>query len=105
MNKKVSIIVLIIIAIITIIVSFNYFPQKKTTTVPPIDTQSIEYSETYNKLAIQCDSKDSKNCCLSSVDTIVKGNFILEPTSGCPTGTQRNMMKCKDTLIWCEPIK
>jgi hypothetical protein len=117
MNKKISTIVLIIIAIITIIVSFNYFPQKKTTpiplttikptqtTIPPLDTQAIEYSETYDNLAIQCDSKDSKNCCLSSVDAIIKGNYILEPNTGCPSGTQRNMMKCESTLIWCEPIK
>jgi len=57
----------------------------------------------YQRLAKECNAKSSYNCCVSSVNEMSKKRYNLEPKEGCPKGFQRNMLKCEDTFIWCEP--
>ena len=63
------------------------------------------FPDYYQKLASQCLQKGSYSCCISSVKNMRQGNYRIEPESGCPEGFNRNMLKCIDTFIWCEPTK
>jgi|GEM_PF-2669061 len=58
-------------------------------------------SSYYNDFAKGC---GENSCCLSSVDRMRTGNFILAANNGtCPHGLYSNMYKCKGSLTWCEP--
>ena len=59
----------------------------------------------YQNLFKECESKNSFSCCDNSLAQMIVGNYKLEPSEGCPTGTQRNLLKCEDTFVWCEPIQ
>ena len=51
--------------------------------------------------AKDCDS----SCCKSSKDIIEKNNYTITANSECPEGYTLNMLKCIDSLKWCEPQK
>ena len=57
----------------------------------------------YQKLSEECTTKTSYSCCIASVNAMKSVNFILMPEQGCPEGYIKNMMKCIDSLEWCEP--
>lgn len=56
----------------------------------------------YKELAQKC---GEGGCCLASVKRMSAGNFKLMPKDGCPDVFKPNMLKCVDTLKWCEPQK
>ena len=58
----------------------------------------------YQKLAKECESKGSPNCCLSSVGSMQAGNYKLKPEEGeCPEEMKPNGLTCIDSFEWCEP--
>lgn len=75
---------------------------KFNTTQLPVDYASSVY---YQELASRCRESASANCCIASVEAMKAGNYTLAPETGCPEGFQGNMLRCIDSLKWCEPIK
>lgn len=61
----------------------------------------------YQSLRKQCESRESENCCLASVEAMEAGKFkeATKDSVSCPSGSKRNMMRCIDSFAWCEPEK
>lgn len=69
-------------------------------------SESIKINKAYyDQLKRLCGARSSVNCCLSSVSAMRRGNYLMAPGPGCPEGTLENKLRCKDSLVWCEPIK
>jgi hypothetical protein len=58
----------------------------------------------YPKLREGCMGRYDTSCCLSSVKAMEQGHYLPEGDDGCPDGFQPNVVRCKGTLRWCEPI-
>ncbi len=61
-----------------------------------------DWSPYFQELARECQKRQSPNCCMASLGAMVKGNYRLAPSSGCPAGYVGNMAKCIDSYRWCE---
>ncbi len=97
--KKIIIILSVIIGLIIVLVVGSIYFQS-------IQKQDIsELPDYYKNLAKECESKQSYGCCMSSVNNMADGNYILAPENGCPDGYQGNMLECIDSFKWCEPIQ
>lgn len=55
----------------------------------------------YSELEKKCQGKESENCCKSSFERLRQRGVREAPSSGCPEGTNKDMLKCKDSLKWC----
>jgi len=69
---------------------------------------TIHNSTYYQKLREECQTKNSKSCCLASVDAMEQDQGVLFPqpgVSGCKDGFEREMMNCLESFTWCKPIK
>ncbi|MFH1785888.1 MAG: hypothetical protein ABH842_05660 [Candidatus Micrarchaeota archaeon] len=84
--------VVVLVVLLVLILSLN---QKE---------EGPELLEYYKVLAEQCEAKGSYSCCMASVNNMAAYNYMLEPATGCPSGYQRNMLKCIDTFVWCEKM-
>ena len=62
--------------------------------------------EEYRELGQACFKADSFNCCMASVDHMVRYKAILHESgnSDCPVGYRGNMLKCVGSYAWCEPV-
>jgi len=69
-----------------------------------LHTEINRANQYYTTLHEECLQKDSQSCCLSSVDAMEMGGYELMPMTGCVDGFGQNMLKCIDSLIWCEPV-
>lgn len=58
----------------------------------------------YPKMREACMGRYDTSCCLSSVNAMEKGYFLPEPENGCADGYKPNVVNCKGSLRWCEPI-
>jgi len=98
--KKILTISLIVIGLVAVLIigSNNLLALKQENGISKLP-------DYYKNLAKECKSRSSYNCCMSSVNNMANGNYKLEPETGCPDGYQRNMLKCIDTFVWCEPVK
>jgi hypothetical protein len=93
MEKKVVLILIVSVLIIALIFMMPYLNRK---------LEISSYPEYYKKLAIECESKESYECCISSVRNMFNGNYTLALEGECPEGYLKNMLKCIDTYVWCE---
>lgn len=64
----------------------------------------------YQALAESCKQRGSVNCCMSSLRTMRENNYFpaSEDDSGnysCPEGFNRNLIRCIDSFIWCQPVE
>lgn len=57
----------------------------------------------YENLKQQCNQKQSKGCCLSSVVTMESGGYKLAEGGICPVEFKKNVNLCIDSYEWCEP--
>ncbi len=70
------------------------------------ESEISEWPDYYQVIARECKEKPSYECCMGGLTDMVKNNYLLADEDGnCPEGFKANMNWCKDTLIWCEPIK
>ena len=102
--KKFPVVAILVLELINI--SIHAFAEQDNSASG--DNQNTETAATqdyYDKLASECNNKESENCCLASVKAMKAGNYTLVPEQGCLAGYQPNMMKCKDSYTWCEPIE
>lgn len=93
--KKTVLLFLGVTILVVLLLLFLVFNQ-------PAQQSAPELLEYYQKLAEQCKSKGSYECCMSSVNEMSDNNYMLEPATGCPVSYQRNMLRCADTFVWCE---
>jgi|SRR3989344_2379551 len=56
----------------------------------------------YENLKKQCNQKQSKGCCLSSVATMEAGGYKIAESDICPNGYKKNTELCIDSYTWCE---
>jgi hypothetical protein len=61
-------------------------------------------SKLYPKLHDACMGTYETPCCLAGVKAMEKGHFLPEPENGCSDGMRPNVVNCKGSLRWCEPI-
>ena len=54
----------------------------------------------YQTLRNQC---KGNNCCLSSVKSMEDNSYKLTETGECPPGFTRSLLRCLDSLQWCQP--
>jgi len=93
-------------AIVTVLVMIGIYavrvaalPKSEISQLPP----------EYQVLAEDCSKADSFNCCMSSVKTMAQGKYQLAKnpddlsSQACPSGYQRNLLRCMGTKVWCEP--
>ena len=102
--KKIPVVAILVLELITI--SIHAFAEQDNSASG--DNQNTETAATqdyYDKLARSVKHSWSKNCCLASVKAMKAGNYTLVPEEGCPAGYQPNMLKCKESYTWCEPIE
>ena len=106
-TKNILIIIVIVLAIASLGIYF-YMTQKSDTNFSDNTIQNNTTSEAqdyYDKLADECKSKQSENCCLASVEAMKQGGYTLAVQDGCPAGYQPNMMRCIDSFRWCQPVE
>jgi hypothetical protein len=58
----------------------------------------------YPKIREGCMGRYDTACCLSSVKAMEQGHYLPEAEDGCPDGFAPNVVHCKGSLRWCEPI-
>jgi hypothetical protein len=58
----------------------------------------------YTKIRETCMGRYDTSCCLSSVKAMEQGHYLPEAEDGCPDGFQPNVVHCKGSQRWCEPI-
>ena len=58
----------------------------------------------YPKLHDSCMGRYDTSCCLSSVKAMEQDHYLPEAEDGCPEGFAPNVVHCKGSLRWCEPI-
>ena len=106
-TKKISIIVKVILGLAAIS-TYVFIPQKGVFGLDNNqDTQNTDMGDTqnyYDKLASNCKTKASENCCLASVKAMKACNCTLVPEEGCPAGYQPEAIRCKDSYRWCQPV-
>ena len=66
-------------------------------------TNKPEPPSYYDTLAKECQTRQSRGCCLASVKAMRAGHYTLLPPEGCPAGYQPNGMRCIDSDHWCQP--
>ena len=102
MNRKIIFIMGTVIVVFVLGYSFLWmescFADYRQQTNEIASTQNY-----YDKLANDCRKKQSRSCCLASVEAMRSGNYTLAPQEGCPAGYRPNMMKCRDSYRWCQP--
>ncbi len=102
---KLIMIVSLIVCVGALLGAFGYFlamPKGELKNHYPINTADQKIQDYYNLLEQKC-ANDS--CCSASLKRMASGNYKLEPETGCPTGYQRNMLRCSETYKWCEPVE
>lgn len=70
---------------------------------PNIDSPTSYYDELRQK----CEKKDSKSCCLSSVETMEENNYKLANSDSnwntfCEQWYNKNLLRCIDSYTRCE---
>ena len=54
----------------------------------------------YDNLRKQC---NGGQCCLSSLQIMEQNKYTLSTNSQCPSGFKPTLLRCPDSLQWCEP--
>ena len=94
-----SIVAILFIAVLSLILITNYLEYRSQ------QNAINEIPAQFQQLAKSCENTTSFSCCMSSVNTIAKNNYtVITPDEKCPQNYSRNMNKCEDSYIWCEPI-
>lgn len=97
----------IIIAIITITIALAALAtllNVSSTQNTILGEETNEELNYYEQLAAQCESKDSIECCMASLNTMQTNEYDLAIEHLCPEGLRVNTLKCKGAYEWCEPI-
>jgi len=103
MSKKIIIILTVVLILaIAIFIGINWYTQEEKNQLGTNDNL-IDFVDYYKSLEKFCDNAGSKSCCISSVDRMRKGGYKLSPENGCGEEYNGNMLKCIDSLKWCEP--
>ena len=60
----------------------------------------------YQELALECNAKEDKKCCLDSLREMEKvGAYEIDSNVGvCDYGYEREMLNCADSFAWCKPL-
>lgn len=53
----------------------------------------------YENLKNKC---NGNSCCISSVDSMKSASAKLAENETCPDGSEKDMLKCEGTYIWCK---
>ena len=102
--KKIAVVTMLVLELMTMSI-YVFAEQDNPNSRDNQNTENTDAQNYYDRLTKECKNKGSENCCLASVNAIKAGNYTLVPEQGCPAGYQPNMMRCKDSYTWCEPIK
>ena len=96
-NKNLIILIWIVVGLLILLAAeFIYLSKKSDDVVLP---------EYYKNLSQQCSTQPASSCCLASINTMSEGGFELATGSSCPAGFKSNILKCEDSLTWCEPAE
>lgn len=95
----ISITVIAAIIAIAIVSRAANIPAPEAVMVVPVSNRE----DLYSQLKKSC---EDSSCCLSSVDAMRTGGFELAGENGeCPPGNTMNILRCKDSKRWCEPVR
>jgi hypothetical protein len=93
---------IIIVLAVLVVIGVTYVVIFTQTDLLVSHYRASDYQQPYyQNLAQECQNKTSVGCCLASVQAMQAGDYQLVPEDGCPTGYERNMMKCVDSYQWC----
>jgi len=86
-----------ILVILAGVYKFNYLASQKDY---DIDGNKIKKElGYYEKLKQECNRKDSKNCCLASVERMESIDAKLAENDKCKKGYRRELMMCIDSFV------